>query len=870
MKRIFLILAIVLSACCLSTTLYAQTNNKITLGGKLANDQLKIEVFGATGGTGNTPGAFCVTRYAGTTWVQQFFDQTSTPLFSIKIGNQIYSSTGAIGKSGTALNSASLAKFDVIEDIGTAVTLGTHHEMTKRFTALYAGNTFSVTITITYDTNTPEYFVKEAIIDATHIPLGTPISFAYGFDTFLASADAGFAFIVPDIYGLNNNESKENRFLTTAEVQSLRLVGAKNGKSGDAIIAYFPIGRDFDRAYSASPYQNGYSYNILQLKPGTISTGTGSDDYDNATYKFRFGPYANASGVGTGANSDDNSQGVGYDNIPAGEITKIKTGLTFTTSLDGEVNYLWNEEQQYAANVGEITYLDLHYTSFSSIPLYNVGFRVDFPGLQISESNCTTSGFINGEETCEAGNEFYQITGAEVTPFGKASIAIPINITQAGQWTIQASSITNMTEVFPLGAPAILTVPTTVSLTDNTPTRIYQGETKTYTVKFPDNVTAAEDVTINLTYFGDIAAFTPMPTSVTIPVGTNGVSFSTTALTASASNSSILITLSSVNKPFVSVTEPSSNLLTIEYETIDVEFCQGERVTFVANPTNGGDAPTYQWKKNGANIEGETNYKYTYFPVVGDRISCEMTTNATCPFPVTVMSPTMIMVPCPTALVSGTVFPFIYYEDPELTKLFPVVARLYDISLLSQGANAILASQPLYTDTAKYYDGTEFMPNTPNYPGYLGSLSNPGFPINKAAIGYTGNERTIIPLQEGEKPKTSIGLYKFSEVKQGEYILVLSKGGYVTRFVKINANTEILLLTHRELIPGDATGNFSVEVADILFLLSKISEYGDLLYNPDFDLNGDLKIDPTDISIMNVYMNFHAKYYEDSELFFSE
>jgi len=847
MKRIYIIFWVVLSVCFSLTTLYAQTDHPVTLGGITTDGQLKIEVF--------SNGCFDVKRFSGE-WKQQFYDMKTTPLFSIKIGTVTYSSSGTNASPGAALTAAKpLTAFNVIEDIGTAVTVGTQQEMTKKFTGTYGGKTFSVTLTITYNTDFPDFFVKDAIIDVTDIPLGTPIIFAYGFDTTLATYDKGYAFIVPDLFGLNNNTTKVESYLTKEQVQSLRLVGARNSVSGNSIIAYYPIGRNFDRAYSAYPYANGYSYNIPALSPTSSS--------DDTKFKFIFGPYSNP-------DAPDNAQGVGYDDIPAGEITEIKTGLTFTTSLEGELNYYWNNEKKYSGQIGETVNLNLKYKSYSNNILDDVGFRVDFEGLHIDESGCSSSGFTGETETCVAGNEYYEIIDAEVSALGDATVAVPVKITQAGQWKIDNTGITNIAHTFPLGAPAILTIPTTVSLTDTKPTRIYKGETKTYTVKFPDNVTAAQDVTVNLTYYGDISSFSSLPATVTIPAGENSVSFQVMALQISESNSSLLITLSSVDKAFVSVVAPSSNMLTIEYEAIEIEICQGRSVTLVAHPVNGGDFPTYQWKKNGINIEGATHFKYTYDLAGGDTLYCEMTSNANCTFPITVNSPTIIMLPCTTTWISGTVFPFIHYEEPELAELFPVVANLYDISLLSQGANAILASQPLYTDTARYYDGTEFIPNTPNYPGYLGCLSNPGYPINKAAIGYTGNGRTIIPLLEDEKPETSIGLYKLSNVKQGEYILVLSKGGYVTRFAKINANTENFLLAHRELIPGDANGNFTVDENAILKILSKISEFGDPLYDPFFDLNGDLKIDATDISIMKVYMNFHAKYYEDSELFFPE
>lgn len=57
--------------------------------------------------------------------------------------------------------------------------------------------------------------------------------------------------------------------------------------------------------------------------------------------------------------------------------------------------------------------------------------------------------------------------------------------------------------------------------------------------------------------------------------------------------------------------------------------CQGTSVTYTATPTNGGTAPTYQWKVNGSNV-GINSSQFTYTPVDGDVVSCVITSNADC------------------------------------------------------------------------------------------------------------------------------------------------------------------------------------------------------------------------------------------------
>jgi hypothetical protein len=58
--------------------------------------------------------------------------------------------------------------------------------------------------------------------------------------------------------------------------------------------------------------------------------------------------------------------------------------------------------------------------------------------------------------------------------------------------------------------------------------------------------------------------------------------------------------------------------------------CAGTSVTFTATPANGGTAPVYQWKVNGNNA-GTSNTTFTYTPANNDMVTCELTSNATCP-----------------------------------------------------------------------------------------------------------------------------------------------------------------------------------------------------------------------------------------------
>ncbi|MBK9352922.1 MAG: hypothetical protein IPN09_02785 [Bacteroidetes bacterium] len=84
-------------------------------------------------------------------------------------------------------------------------------------------------------------------------------------------------------------------------------------------------------------------------------------------------------------------------------------------------------------------------------------------------------------------------------------------------------------------------------------------------------------------------------------------------------------------------------------------ICAGTNVTFTAVPTNGGTAPVYQWKLNGANVGANAaTYSSTAF-ANGDIISCVLTSNAVCPTGNPATSNSVVMVVNPNLPVSVSI-----------------------------------------------------------------------------------------------------------------------------------------------------------------------------------------------------------------------
>ncbi len=91
------------------------------------------------------------------------------------------------------------------------------------------------------------------------------------------------------------------------------------------------------------------------------------------------------------------------------------------------------------------------------------------------------------------------------------------------------------------------------------------------------------------------------------------------AVTATALSDTIVMTVNPYATPGVSITASPSNIA-----------CAGTNVIFTATPVNGGTSPSFQWKKNGVNVGGNSTIYADNTLATGDSVTCEITSSLMC------------------------------------------------------------------------------------------------------------------------------------------------------------------------------------------------------------------------------------------------
>jgi hypothetical protein len=152
------------------------------------------------------------------------------------------------------------------------------------------------------------------------------------------------------------------------------------------------------------------------------------------------------------------------------------------------------------------------------------------------------------------------------------------------------------------------------------------------------------------------------------------------------------------------------------------------------------------------------------------------------------------VVPCETNLM-GTVFPFVRWNIENFDKLFAITINLKSVpdSQSADPLGDLINETPLHSTKAIYYNGSLFVPGSPETPGIVGALNNYGLPVDFfSAINVMRGAPITAILLETELPVTyhgqTLGLYRLENVRKGDYILEIKRDGFVTRWAKINVN----------------------------------------------------------------------------------
>jgi hypothetical protein len=217
----------------------------------------------------------------------------------------------------------------------------------------------------------------------------------------------------------------------------------------------------------------------------------------------------------------------------------------------------------------------------------------------------------------------------------------------------------------------------------------------------------------------------------------------------------------------------------------------------------------------------------------------------------------------------GTVFPFVHTNDPVYNSLFETTAKLYIMppETILDKINYIRNQNPIQTAIVTYYDcENDTIIGAPKDPGTIGATNNFGEPIRWDAIGisFPGVPNTTLLTETDNCTFKPIGKYKFTDVAPGKYIMAITRKGFLVRYGVITVAGDNYL-GHREILGGDVNGDLKINGEDLSVIRTKISSYGNTMYNPGYDLCGSKSVSPNELSIIRTNNNADTTIYKETE-----
>lgn len=226
----------------------------------------------------------------------------------------------------------------------------------------------------------------------------------------------------------------------------------------------------------------------------------------------------------------------------------------------------------------------------------------------------------------------------------------------------------------------------------------------------------------------------------------------------------------------------------------DTIVCPGSVISFTANGTNGGNAPTYQWKVNGNNVGANSANFSTYASGNGFAVNCIFTSSASCATPKTLNSgivnvnisqlphPTITSVDSALSTTSASGYQWLLNGQPisgaTSQNYIAIASGIYQVQVFNtEGCSGLSNSVNVTITTTGLHDLVTEIPYTiypnPNNGKFTVSLLNGEYHLTMFDVSGRLVYETIGNTKDGElvsiaSPVLEKGVYLLSITQSGK------------------------------------------------------------------------------------------------------
>jgi len=391
-----------------------------------------------------------------------------------------------------------------------------------------------------------------------------------------------------------------------------------------------------------------YSYGATGQRDGLISPPLNFNNYSSVSLDFDYS-YAryNSSYRDSMAIYISTDCGVTYQRIAS---YSSDPGVNFATAADQTASFSPSSVSDWCGNTLITNCPSINLNSYAG----QSGVRIKFEAINGYGNNLYLDNInISGTQTSNVPSANFAANDSNVCAGSVVSFSdLSTNLPSSWTWSISpatfsysgGTSSSSQNPQVQFNGSGLYNVTLTATNSSGTSTEIKNGF-----IQVEANLNPTVQISANASSWcsGQNAIFTASPTEGgSSPsyqwkvngsnIGTNSATFSSSSL-AQGDAISVVMTSSS---PCLNSTTATSNIInasitttvlpTVSISTATTTICAGSNASFSANISNGGSAPTYQWKVNGNNVGTNSNSYSSSALANGDQVSLEVISNATC------------------------------------------------------------------------------------------------------------------------------------------------------------------------------------------------------------------------------------------------